>query len=145
MAGHMKGNKKDIRSAMEQALENPRIKSQYLKEMERVFQGPKGDPGHEKDLQRLHDAYGSKRFEKQAVSYLKKYGLPDDWGALLLLLDLKNATETVLDVMEKLVELSAEKSRIEQKGLKSKLRTLAINTRDMAIADTAEALIEEIG
>lgn len=129
---------------MEQALKNPRIKSQYLKEMERVFQGPKGDPEHEKDLQRLHDSYGSKRFERQAAGYLKKYGLPDDWGALLLLLDLKNASQIVIDVMEKLVELSRQRSRIEKKGLKSRLRTLAVTTKDLAVADTAEALIEEI-
>ncbi len=139
----MREKKKDLKSSMEQALENPRIKSQYMKEMEKMFQGPKGDPGHEKDLQRLHDAYGSRRFEKQAAGYISKYGLPDDWGALLLLLDLK-AGETVIDVMEKLVSISGDKSRIEKKGLKSRLRTLAITTRDPVVADMAEALIEEI-
>ncbi len=129
---------------MEQALENPRIKSQYLKEMERVFSGPKGSKDHDKDLQRLHDAYGSARFEKQAAIYIKKYGLPDDWGALMLLLDLNKATDVVLEVMEKLVEISKGKSSLERKGLRSKLRTLALTTKNLEIADTAEALIEEI-
>jgi len=129
---------------MEQALSNPRLKSQYMKEMERVFQGPKGDPGHDKELQKLHDSYGSSRFEKQARKYIEKYGIPDDWGALMLLLDLKSANEIVLDVMEKLVDISRKRSKIEKKGLKSKLRTLAMTTRDIVIADTAEGLLEEI-
>jgi len=140
----MTKKEKDLKSSMEQALKNPRIKSQYMKEMERLFQGPKGSPEHEKDLQRLHDSYGSGRFEKQAARYIKKYGLPDDWGALLLLLDLKDGNEVILEVMEKLVDLSKKRSSMERKGLRSKLRTLALTTRDLMIADTAEALIEEI-
>ena len=71
-------------SDLEKALKNPRIKSQYMKEVERLFNGPKGDPEHDRDLQCLHDAYGTSRFGKQAREYIKKYGLPDDWGALLL-------------------------------------------------------------
>ena len=140
----MTEKKKDLKSSIEKALKNPRLKNQYMKEMERVFQGPKGNPEHDKDLQKLHDAYGSARFQKQASRYIKKYGLPDDWGALLLLLDLKNANDVILEVMEKLVEISKKRSGIEKKGLKSKLRTLSVTTRDIAIADTAEALIEEV-
>ena len=140
----MAKKKKDSKSSIEQALENPRIKSQYMKEMERLFQGPKATPEHEKALQKLHDAYGSSRFEKQAEDYIKKYGLPDDWGALLLLLDLKNSNETILEVMEKLVEISGQRNSMERKGLRSKLRTLSLTARDAAVAEAAEALVEEI-
>jgi len=136
--------KKNPKSDIEQALKNPRIKNQYMKEMERVFQGPKGSPQHDKDLQRLHDAYGSARFSIRAREYIKKYGLPDDWGALLLLLDLKNANELIPEVMEKLVKLSKEKSGVKKRGLRSKLRTISVTARDLVIADTAARLVEEI-
>ena len=140
----MTEKKKNPKSNIEKALKNPRIKNQYMKEMERVFQGPKGSPDHDRDLQKLHNAYGSARFPKEARKYVREYGLPDDWGALLLLLDLKNTNELVLEVMEKLVKISGKRSNMEKKGLRSKLRTLSITTRDMVIADTAEALAEEI-
>ena len=131
-------------SDLEKALKNPRIKSQYMKEVERLFNGPKGDPEHDRDLQCLHDAYGTSRFGKQAREYIKKYGLPDDWGALLLLLDLKKAPDTVMEVMEKLVSLSSERTAQERKGLKSKLRTLSLTAKDIQVAEQAEMLIEEI-
>lgn len=140
----MKDKKKDIKSSLERVLENPRLKSQYLKEMEKVFQGPKGNPEHDKDLQKLHDSYGSPRFGKMARSYIKKYGLPDEWGALLLLLDLKKENETVIKVMEKLIEISKDRSSTEKKGLKSKLRTLSLTSKDIMVAETAEMLIEKI-
>ena len=140
----MTDKKKSQKSNIEKALKNPRIKNQYMKEMERVFQGPKGSPDHDRNLQKLHDAYGSARFPKQAREYIREYGLPDDWGALLLLLDLKNANELIPEIMEKLVNMAKKRSSIERKGLRSKLRTLSVTTRDMVIADTAAALAEEI-
>ncbi len=140
----MAKKKKELKTSIERALQNPRIKNQYMKEMERVFLGPKASPEHERDLQKLHDSYGSTRFEKQAAKYIKKYGLPDDWGALLLLLDLKKANDIIIEVMERLVEISKDRSALEKKGLKSKLRTLVLTSKDPAIADAAEAMIEEI-
>ncbi len=140
----MKKKKQEYKSSIERALENPRIKSQYLKEVERLFKGPKGDPLHEKDLQKLHNSYGTSSFKKQAKTYIKKYGLPDDWGALILLLDLKGESQIVIDTMEKLVEMSKTLSSQERKGLKSKLKTLSLTTKDMDVAEIAEELIQEI-
>jgi len=129
---------------LEKRLADPRIKSQYLKEVERLFQGAKGDPKHERDLQRLHDSYGTGRFKKQAKAYIKKYGLPEDWGALILMLDLEGETQIVIDVMEKLLEISTQLPGPKKKGLKSKLRTLGLTTKDMAIAEVAQEIAEEI-
>ncbi len=139
-----KKNRNNGNSTMEQALQNPKLKDQYMREMERVFMGPKGSDKHDLDLQKLHEAYGSASFEKKAAKYIKKYGLPDDWGILLLMLDMKKGKELIVEVMEKLVELSRHKTRLEQKGLKSKLRTLSMVSRDPVVAETAESLIEEI-
>ncbi len=136
--------KKDIKSSLEKRLEDPRIKNQYLKEVERLFQGAKGDPNHEKELQRLHDSFGTNRFKKQAKAYIKKYGLPDDWGALILLLDLEGEVQIVIDAMEKLLEMSKQLPAPKKKGLKSKLKTLSFTTKDLTIAEVAQEIAEEI-
>ena len=138
------GRKKGHKSCIEKRLEDPRIKNQYLKRVEQLFKGAKGDPAHEKDLQRIHDSFGTSRFRKEAKKYIKKYGLPDDWGALVLLLDLDGETEMVIETMEKLLELSRGLSGPEKKGLRSKLRTLSFTTRDTLVADVAQEIAEEI-
>ncbi len=135
---------KELKSSFEKKLQDPRIKSMYLKEVERLFKGAKGDPAHDKDLQKLHDTFGTKQFKKQAKQYIKKYGLPDDWGALILLLDLEGEAEIVIDVMEKLVQISRDLPAPKKKGLKSKLRTLSLTAKDAVVAEVAEEILEEI-
>ncbi len=112
--------------------------------MEQLFKGAKGDPAHEKDLQRLHDSFGTSRFRQEAKKYIKKYGLPDDWGALILLLDLEKETQIVIDAMERLLELSKDLSGPEKKGLRSRLRTLGLTSRDTLVAEVAMEIAEEI-
>ena len=136
--------KKDLRSSLEKRLEDPRIKSQYLKKVEQLFKGAKGYPAHEKDLHSLHDSFGTSRFRKEAKKYIKKYGLPDDWGALILLLDLEEESQIVIDAMERLSELSKDLSGPEKKGLKSRLRTLGLTSRDTLVAEVAMEIAEEI-
>ncbi len=135
---------KEYKGSMERALENPRLKSQYLKEVERLFKGKKGTDEHDRMLQKLHDAYGSDRFKKTALQYVKEYGLPDDWGSLLLLLDIQDEQDLVCDAMEKLVEMSRERSSVERRGLKSKLTIISATSKDMVVAETAEALLMEL-
>ncbi|NPA93945.1 MAG: hypothetical protein GXO58_00785 [Thermodesulfobacteria bacterium] len=135
---------KGIKSSLEKKLQDPRIKSMYLKEVEKLFKGAKGDPSHDKDLQKLHDTFGTSQFKKHAKSYIKKYGLPDDWGALILLLDLEGETQVVIDAMEKLVEISKDLTGPERKGLRSKIRTLSLTTKDVVIAEVAEEILAEI-
>ena len=136
--------KKETKSSLEKRLEDPIVKSQYLKKVEQLFKGAKGDPSHDKDLQRLHDAFGTKRFKSEAKKYIKKYGLPDDWGALVLLLDLEGESRIVIDAMEKLLELSKGLSKTERKGLRSKIRTLSITSKDVVIAEAAQEIAQEI-
>ncbi len=134
---------KDYRDSLERALEDPRLKSHYLKEVDRLFKGKKGTDEHDKMLQRLHDSYGTGNFSKTAKKYIKSFGLPDEWGALLLLLDLEGESETVCQAMERLVEMSKERNQVEKRGLKSKLTVLASTSTDLAIMEAAESLLAE--
>ncbi|MEA1991583.1 MAG: hypothetical protein U9N58_05215 [Thermodesulfobacteriota bacterium] len=137
-------NKKDERSNLERALEDPRMKERYLQEAERLFMGAKGRPQHSKDLMAIHESYGRTRFLSSVRHYVDTYGMPDDWGALLLILDIKNDSELVCKAIESLRELVKEKGTIERKGLESKLIVLSLTARNAEIRETAEIQLTEL-
>lgn len=135
---------KKSKSTLEKALEDPRLREHYLLQAERLFMGAKGKPEHAKDLQAIHEAYGTKEFEAAVANYVEKYGMPEDWGTLLLLLDLKNNPEIVCKSISILSELSAEKGTVERKGLKSKLEIMSLTSKDYLIRETAEQHLSEL-
>lgn len=136
--GRSAGHRKDERSNLERVLEDPRMKERYLQEAEKLFMGAKGRPEHSKDLMAIHESYGRTRFLSTVRHYVDTYGMPRDWGALLLILDIKNDSKLVCKAIEALCELVGEKGTVEQKGLKSKLRVLSFTARNPEIRETAE-------
>jgi len=136
--GKSSRNKKDERSNLERALEDPRMKERYLQEAEKLFMGAKGRPQHSKDLMAIHKSYGRTNFLSNVRHYVSTYGMPSDWGVLLLILDIKNDSELVCKAIEALCELVKEKGSVERRGLQSKLRVLSLTTRNAEIRETAE-------
>ena len=137
--GTARKDTRDRHSSLERALEDPKMRELYLKKAEELFMGVKGRPEHSKDLLAIHNSYGTTRFMTRVRHYVDTYGMPEDWGALLLLLDLKNAPDIVCKAIEALCTLIGEKGPIEQKGLKSKLKVLSLTAKDPDIRETAEA------
>ena len=136
--GTARRGKKNGHSSLERALEDPKLKGLYLKKAEELFMGVKGRPEHSKDLMAIHSSYGTTRFMPRVRHYVDTYGMPEDWGVLLLLLDLKSAPEIVCKAIEALCALIGEKGPIEQKGLKSKLKVLSLTAKNPDIRETAE-------
>ena len=137
-------HRQDERSNLERALEDPRMKERYLQEAEKLFMGAKGRPQHSKDLMAIHESYGRTRFLSTVRHYVDTYGMPNDWGALLLILDIKNDSELVCKAIEGLCELVGEKGTVERRGLESKLRVLSLTARNTEIRDTAEIQLTEL-
>ena len=122
---------------------SPWLKEKYLKEVEKLFSGKKGQPEHEKALKRLKNAYGTRRFTKVAREYVKAYGLPEDWNTLLLLLEAKDEG-VVCETMEALARLTSKKSLLERQGFRAKLKTLSLTSENEKIKQTAKKLLEEL-
>lgn len=139
------GKRRDDRSSLEKALENPRLREKYLKEAGKLFMGAKGGANHQRDLKAIHDAYGTPRFDGAVIHYLAQYGLPDDWATLMLLLDFKGATETVCKAIDALTVLAKGKGLIERQGLKGKLRVLSLSAKDLEVREAAEVKLSELG
>ena len=132
------------KSMLERALDDPRLKKLYLKEAEKLFQGPKGTPEHDRALKKLKNSYGKGTFEANAREYVAKYGLPDEWGVLILLLDLEKSPDIVCDAMEKACKMLAEKGPVERAGFLSKLKVLSMTSKDPYISELAEEILEEL-
>ncbi len=127
----------------ERALKNKWLKERYLKEVEKLFAGKKGTKEHDKALQKIHKAYGTSRFNKAVRDYVKEYGLPEDWGTLILLLDHKD-TEIVCQALKALKGLYPSKGPVEQQGFMSKVRVLSRTSKSEKIQDEALAVLEEL-
>ena len=138
------GHRQDERSNLERALEDPRMKERYLQEAEKLFMCVKGRPKHAKDLMAIHESYGRTRFLSTVRHYVDTYGMPQDWGALLLILDIKNDPDLVCKAIEGLCELVGEKGTVERRGLESKLRVLSLTAKNPEIQETAEIQLTEL-
>ncbi|OAG28340.1 hypothetical protein [Thermodesulfatator autotrophicus] len=131
-------------TALESALKDKWMKERYLKEVEKLFAGKKGTPEHDKALSRIHKSYGTNRFNKAVRDYVKEYGLPEDWGTLILLLDHRDV-EIVCGAMKALKELYPAKGPVEKQGFLSKMRVLSMTAKSEKVQEEAMALLDELG
>ena len=129
------------RSFQERTLRSDWAKKQHLREAEKFFQGKKGSDEYKKAYTALHDKYGTPGFEEAAKKFILEFGPPDDWGTLILLLDAKDpgVAKAALGPVK---ELYQKRSPIEQKGLKGKLKVLAMTTRDKNLREETEKTLE---
>ncbi|MCX5906586.1 MAG: hypothetical protein NTY64_05205 [Deltaproteobacteria bacterium] len=133
----------DRRSYQERTLRSDWAKKQHLREAEKFFQGKKGTEAYKKAHAALNDHYGTPQFQKAAQEFLQEFGLPDDWGTLLLLLDYPDPTwaKGALSALRGLYE---KRSLIEQKGFKGKMKNLVMTTKNRDLRQECEKIIEEL-
>jgi hypothetical protein len=134
---------RDEQSRSEKSLRSSWAKEQYLKEMDKLFQGKKGSKEHKAALNAIHNNYGTSKFSSSVKKYLEKYGIPDDWSTLMLLLDYKD-NEVLVQVIEALKDNAPERSRVERQGFRDKLEILAITASSSTIISLAEKVSREL-
>jgi hypothetical protein len=131
------------RSRKEETLRSTWAKQQYLKEADKLFQGVKGSKDHKAALDAIHRAFGTGKFSAAVKKYLKTYGLPTDWGTLMLLLDYRDE-KVVAESVEALKLLGPERTPVEREGLRNKLEILTLTAPSAAIVTVAEAALREL-
>jgi hypothetical protein len=114
-----------------------------MKEMDKLFQGEKGGKEHKTALNAIHNHYGTSRFAASVRRYLKKYGIPDDWSTLMLLLDYKD-DEVIAQVIEALKAFAPDRSPVEREGFKNKLEILSITASSSQIISLVESVLKEL-
>ena len=131
------------RSQQEKALRSQWAKKEYLKKVEKVFQGAKGGKAHKVALEAIHQHYGTNKFAPSVRKYLKTYGLPDDWSTLMLLLDFKDE-KVLVQVIEALQAQAPERPPVEKQGFKNKLEILSLTASSSQLASLADMVLKEL-
>lgn len=134
---------RDERSSKEESLRSTWAKEQYLKKVDKFFQGKKGGKEHKAALNAIHRSYGTSKFASSVKKYLKEYGIPDDWSTLMLLLDFKD-DEVLVEVIEVMKALAPERSPMERYGFRDKLEILSLTASSSQVITLAESVLKEL-
>jgi|YelNatPaOPRAMG01_1025707.scaffolds.fasta_scaffold04651_6 hypothetical protein len=134
---------REPKSYRERSLKSDWARKQHLREAEKFFQGVKGTEAYQKAYNALHEKYGSPEFPKALKAFLEQFGLPDDWGTLLLVLDYADP-KWVKESLQLLKNMYPSRSLIEQKGFKGKLKILATTSADKQVRAECAKVLEEI-
>jgi hypothetical protein len=118
------------------------LRLQALAQAEALFKGKRARPEYQKDLRKLEEKHGTKHFVAYAKKFLAEYGLPEEWGALILLLDYPEAA-VITEVLQALAGQSGTRSRVEQQGFKGRLQVLALTSAFPEVRRCAEEILEE--
>jgi hypothetical protein len=135
--------KRKDRSTKEKSLRSTWAKEQYLKKVEKFFTGKKGGKEHKTALNAIHRTYGTNKFASSVKKYLQKYGIPDDWSTLMLLLDYKD-DEVLVQIIEVMRALAPERSAMERHGFKDKLEILSFTASSSQIIALVESILKEL-
>jgi hypothetical protein len=137
---HVDGGRK---SYQERTLRSDWAKKQHLREAEKFFQGRKGTDAYKATDTALHEKYGTPDFQEAAKNFLQQFGLPDEWGSLLLILDFHDP-KWVKDALAALKGMYPKRSLLDQKGFKGKVKILVTTTTDKAVRLEGEKILEEL-
>jgi hypothetical protein len=131
------------KSFKERTLRSDWAKKQHLREAEKFFQGRKGTEAYKTAHASLHEKYGTPEFQGALENFLRQFGLPVDWGTLLLILDAQEP-KWLQEVLTSLKGLYGKRSPLEQAGFKSKVNVLAMTTKEKNIRHECEKILEEL-
>ena len=119
-------------------------KKQYLKEIEKIFSGEEEKTEEEKKaMQKISDHYGKNTFNRTVEKFIKKYGIPNSWETLMLILDYKDQ-RIVEKALNALRGLMAESSAAEREGFKSRVKILAMTAENDELQDLAQEIADEL-
>lgn len=116
---------------------------QYRRELEKLWMGKKGTEECRKALSEIHKRHGTAKFHSTVRSFIKEYGLPDDWETLFLLLDYRDI-DIVKKVLEKMKELYQEQGLTEMQGFRAKLDIMATTSNNEKLRDTLRNTLVEL-
>ncbi len=120
-----------------------KVRREALKQAEALFAGKQQRPAYKKALAALEAQRATPEFQSAAQKFLAEFDLPEDWRGLMLFLDYADPA-VVGSALARLQQLAAKASMIELQGLKGKLRTLSLTSRDREIKAQAAALLQSL-
>jgi len=133
----------DSKSFRERSLKTDWARKQHLREADKFFLGKKGTEAYKTAYAALQEKYGTPQFADALKTFIQEFGLPDDWGTLLLILDRPNP-EWIKQALATMKEMYPKRSLLEQRGLKGKIKVIASTTKDRDLQQECNRLLEEL-
>lgn len=96
-----------------------------MKEAKGLFD-KKLSPDAKKLLEQMEKVHGTDQFDKAAGQFIEKFGFPEQWRTLLLLMDIKNP-EIFEQAIDRMVAKYKEQNMTDRRSFKSKL-SIVLNT-----------------
>jgi hypothetical protein len=116
------------------------VRKLALRQAEALFKGKRGRPEYQTALRQLEAYHGNKKFPVYAKKFLEEYGLPEEWGALLRLLDYPEPG-IVAEVLRAMAAQMESRSRVEQQGFKGKLQILTLTSPHAQVRQCAAEIL----
>jgi hypothetical protein len=123
--------------------EAEKVRKQALALAEALFKGKRARPEYQTALRQLESCHGTKKFPGCAKKFLEEYGLPEEWGALMRLLDYPEPA-VVVEALQAMSAQAAAKTRVEQQGFKGKLQIIALTSGDAEVRRMAEEIRDQL-
>ena len=117
-----------------------RVSGAYKRRVEEQLFGKRNDAGRSRLEQRLRDAHASPTFLRTYREFKKSFGMPEQFGLLLMLLDLEDERE-LLGVLQALGEAVPRASVDERSLLRSRMRNLEMSASTDALGNAALELL----
>jgi hypothetical protein len=133
----------ESKSYRERSLKSDWARKQHLREADKFFLGKKGTDAYKAAYAALQEKYGTPQFTEALKDFIQEFGLPDDWGTLLLILDTSNP-EWVRLALTAMKEMYPRRSLLEQKGFKGKVKVISSITKDRTLQQECTKLLEEL-
>ena len=133
----------DGKSYRERTLKTDWARKQHLREAEKFFQGKKGSEDYKKAHAALHEKYGTAGFHEALSQFIQEFGIPDDWGTLLLILD-TTTSEWIKQALAIMKEMVPKKGLLEQRGFKGKVKVIASTTKDRGLQEECKRILEKL-
>jgi hypothetical protein len=134
---------RDSGSHRERTLKTDWARKQHLREAEKFFQGKKGSEAYKKARAALDEKYGTSEFPGALSLFIQEFGIPDDWGLLLLVLDTATP-DWIRRALAVMKEMAPKRSLLEQKGFKGKVKVIASATKDRNLREECEKILETL-
>jgi hypothetical protein len=119
------------------------VMKKFRKEADKLFQGQKGTQAYRKALHDLDKSHGTSSFEEAAKAFLDRYGVPDDWNTLSMLLDHPGPGKGI-DILKAMKALYEARSPMERQGFKARVDILAMTAGDRELRDFAQDLLDSL-
>lgn len=120
-----------------------RASAAYKRRVEEQLFGKRNDSGRSRLEQRLRESHDSPTFLRTYREFKKSFGIPEEFGMLLMLLDLEDERE-VISVIGALGNAVPRVSVDQRSLLRSRMRNLEISAPTDALGNAASELLDRL-